>query len=65
VGEALGPAAAAAAMDDELQEVRDNFYAGNFQKALQLCESTTADNDISQNELGAMLARCCLAIPLF
>jgi len=51
--------------DDELQEVRDNFYVGNYQKALQLCESTTADNDVTQSELGAMLARCCLAIPLF
>lgn len=51
--------------DDELQEVRDNFYVGNFQKALQLCESTTASNDIAQNELGAILARCCLSIPVF
>jgi len=51
--------------DDELQELRDNFYVGNYQKALQLCESTTADNDVSQSELGAILARCCLAIPLF
>jgi len=51
--------------DDELQEVRDNFYVGNYQKALQLCETTTADNDVSQSEIGAMLARCCLAIPLF
>lgn len=51
--------------DDELQEVRDNFYVGNFQKALELCESTGAANDIQQNELGATLARCCLSIPLF
>lgn len=51
--------------DDELQELRDNFYVGNYQKALQICESTTADNDVSQSELGAILARCCLAIPLF
>jgi Flp pilus assembly protein TadD len=51
--------------DDELQEVRDNFYVGNFQKALQLCESTSASNDVAQSELDATLARCCLAIPLF
>lgn len=52
-------------MDDELQEVRDNFYVGNFTKALQLCESTQASNEIAQNEVGATLARCCLAIPQF
>lgn len=51
--------------DDELQEVRDNFYVGNFQKALQLCESTTASNDVAQNDMSATLARCCLSIPLF
>jgi len=51
--------------EDELQEVRDHFYCGNFQKALGLCESTGATNDIQQNELGATLARCCLSIPLF
>jgi len=48
--------------DDELQEVRDNFYVGNFQKALQLCESTSASNEMTQNELGATLARCYLSI---
>jgi len=52
-------------MDDELQEVRDNFYVGNFTKALQLCESTEGSNEIAQAELGATLARCCLAIPQF
>jgi len=51
-------------MDDELQEVRDNFYVGNFAKALQLCESTTASNDYCQNELDATLARCFLSIPI-
>lgn len=51
--------------DDELQEVRDNFYVGNFQKALQLCESTAASNDVAQSELNATLARCCLAIQKF
>jgi len=51
--------------DDELQEVRDNFCVGNFQKALQLCESTQPSNDIAQNELNATLARCCLSIPIF
>lgn len=51
--------------DDELQEVRDNFYVGNFAKALQLCESTAASNDVAQSELNATLARCCLSIPIF
>lgn len=51
-------------MDDELQEVRDNFYVGNFDKALQLCEATSASNELAQNELQALVARCCLAIPL-
>lgn len=52
-------------MDDELQEIRDNFYVGNFTKVLNLCENTQCSNDIAQNELGATLARCCLSIPLF
>lgn len=52
-------------MEDELQEVRDNFYVGNYQKALQLCESTEGSNEIAQGELQATLARCCLSIPLF
>mmetsp|Transcript_79362 Transcript_79362/g.233153 ORF Transcript_79362/g.233153 Transcript_79362/m.233153 type:complete len:298 (+) Transcript_79362:96-989(+) len=51
--------------EDELQEVRDNFYVGNFQKALQLCESTSATNDVAQSELGALLARCCLSLQVF
>eukprot|EP00933_Yihiella_yeosuensis_P079722 TRINITY_DN9309_c0_g1_i2.p1 TRINITY_DN9309_c0_g1~~TRINITY_DN9309_c0_g1_i2.p1 ORF type:complete len:328 (+),score=82.47 TRINITY_DN9309_c0_g1_i2:79-984(+) len=52
-------------MDDELQEVRDNFYVGNFQRALELCESTQGSNEISQAELGATIARCCFSIPQF
>jgi tetratricopeptide (TPR) repeat protein len=48
--------------EDELQEVRDNFYVGNFQKSIDLCESTTASSDISQFELDATLARCALAL---
>merc|ERR1712039_289604 len=54
-------------MDEELQEIRDNFYVGNFQKCLQLCESAKAANfdDVAQAELGATLARCCLSIPIF
>mmetsp|Transcript_63562 Transcript_63562/g.171544 ORF Transcript_63562/g.171544 Transcript_63562/m.171544 type:complete len:300 (+) Transcript_63562:75-974(+) len=47
--------------DDELQEVRDNFYVGNFQKALAMAEGTTASTDFAQSELGALLARCCLS----
>lgn len=51
--------------DDELQEIRDNFYVGNFAKALSMCEGTTASHDAAQNELNAILARCCLSIPHF
>lgn len=47
--------------DDELQEVRDNFYVGNYQKALLMAESTGASSDFAQSELGAILARCCLS----
>lgn len=49
-------------MEDELQEVRDNFFVGNFQKALSLCESTVPTNDLAQGENDAILARCCLAL---
>eukprot|EP00405_Crypthecodinium_cohnii_P017048 CAMPEP_0206448596 /NCGR_PEP_ID=MMETSP0324_2-20121206/17563_1 /ASSEMBLY_ACC=CAM_ASM_000836 /TAXON_ID=2866 /ORGANISM="Crypthecodinium cohnii, Strain Seligo" /LENGTH=297 /DNA_ID=CAMNT_0053917763 /DNA_START=30 /DNA_END=923 /DNA_ORIENTATION=+ len=51
--------------DEELQELKDNFYCGNFQKALALCESLSPADDLAQNEVKALLARCCLAIPLF
>jgi len=47
--------------DDELQEVRDNFYVGNFQKALLMAENTSASTEFAQSELGALLARCCLS----
>ncbi|CAE7654793.1 unnamed protein product [Symbiodinium sp. CCMP2592] len=50
-------------MEEELQEVRDNFYVGNFVKAMQLCESAHGSSELTQSELGATLARCCLAIP--
>lgn len=49
-------------MEDELQEVRDNFYVGNFQKAVQLAETTTCSSDISQFECDATLARCYLSL---
>jgi len=49
-------------MEDELQEVRDNFYVGNFQKAVQLAESTSCQSDISQFECDATLARCYLSL---
>lgn len=53
-------------MDDELQEIRDNFYAGNFQKALNLSQSSNQNlDDVAAGELGALAARCCLAIPIF
>lgn len=49
-------------MEDELQEVRDNFYVGNFQKALQLCENSNPSSDISAFERDATLARCSLSL---
>lgn len=49
-------------MDDELQEVRDNFMVGNYTKALQLAEETSVSSDIAQGEKDAILARCCLAL---
>jgi len=49
-------------MEDELQEVRDNFYVGNYQKAMQLCEGAQLSSDISQFECDATLARCCLSL---
>jgi predicted Zn-dependent protease len=49
-------------MEDELQEVRDNFYVGNFQKAQGLCEGLSASNDITQFECDATLARCYLSL---
>lgn len=45
---------------DELQEVRDNFYVGNYEKALNMCESTVS-NDLTQAESDAILARCYLS----
>jgi len=46
--------------DDELQEVRDNFYVGNYQQALQMCELITAADDIAQAETGAIVGRCLM-----
>lgn len=48
--------------EDELQEVRDNFYVGNFQKASDLCEGFSASSDIAQFECDATFARCCLSL---
>eukprot|EP00747_Dinoflagellata_sp_TGD_P182081 gnl/TRDRNA2_/TRDRNA2_36157_c0_seq1.p1 gnl/TRDRNA2_/TRDRNA2_36157_c0~~gnl/TRDRNA2_/TRDRNA2_36157_c0_seq1.p1 ORF type:complete len:323 (+),score=82.69 gnl/TRDRNA2_/TRDRNA2_36157_c0_seq1:85-969(+) len=48
-------------MDDELQEVRDNFYVGNFAKVLQMCQVRRSD-DISQNESDALSGRASLAM---
>jgi len=48
-------------MDDELQEVRDNFYVGNFTKALSLCEQKLT-SDLTQSESDAIQARCHLAL---
>jgi tetratricopeptide (TPR) repeat protein len=49
-------------MEDELQEVRDNFYVGNYKKAMDLCEGFQASSDITQFECDATFARCCLSL---
>lgn len=49
-------------MDDELQEIRDNFFVGNFAKALEMCETAHPSNDFAQAECDALLARCCLSL---
>lgn len=49
-------------MDDELQEVRDNFYVGNFQRTMAMCDKASAGSDIAQNECDAIKGRCCLAL---
>jgi len=49
-------------MEDELQEVRDNFYVGNYAKAMQMCEGSSLSSDIAQFECDATLARCCLSL---
>jgi len=51
-------------MDDELQEVRDNFYVGNYQKALQLCENSMVSDDFAKLECDAILARCALSMSM-
>lgn len=49
-------------MDDELQEVRDNFYIGNFQKAVDLGNAVSPTNDMSLAERDAIAARCALSL---
>jgi len=49
-------------MEDALQEVRDNFYVGNYQKAMEMCENANLGSDIEQFECDATLARCCLSL---
>lgn len=52
-------------MDEELQEIRDNFYVGNYQKTVQLCQTTTMSNDLTQGEMDATFARACLPLGQF
>lgn len=52
-------------MEDELQEVRDNFYVGNFAKTLQMSEGVMPSSDLTQFENDAMSARCFYAIGKF
>lgn len=49
-------------MEDELQEVRDNFIVGNYEKAMNMSESIVPSNDMVQSENDAIFARCCLAL---
>lgn len=49
-------------MEDELQEVRDNFYVGNFAKAMAMSEGLSPSSDLAQTENEAIFARCCLAL---
>lgn len=49
-------------MDDELQELRDNFFVGNFEKAMKTSEAIHASCDLTQLEKDAIYARCCLAL---
>eukprot|EP00450_Noctiluca_scintillans_P038509 CAMPEP_0194480518 /NCGR_PEP_ID=MMETSP0253-20130528/3286_1 /TAXON_ID=2966 /ORGANISM="Noctiluca scintillans" /LENGTH=294 /DNA_ID=CAMNT_0039319911 /DNA_START=86 /DNA_END=970 /DNA_ORIENTATION=+ len=51
-------------MDDDLQEIRDNFYVGNFQKVMNLCDSASNLSDLSQSECDATFARACLGLQL-
>jgi len=52
-------------MDDELQEIRDNFYVGNFAKASELCLTTEMSNDLTTGERDAAYARTCLPLAQF
>eukprot|EP00929_Paragymnodinium_shiwhaense_P120145 TRINITY_DN92035_c0_g1_i1.p1 TRINITY_DN92035_c0_g1~~TRINITY_DN92035_c0_g1_i1.p1 ORF type:complete len:297 (+),score=91.53 TRINITY_DN92035_c0_g1_i1:89-979(+) len=52
-------------MEDELQEVRDNFYVGNFAKTLQMAEGVMPSSDLTQFENDAMTARCYFALGKF
>lgn len=52
-------------MEDELQEVRDNFYVGNFAKTLQLAENVMPSSDLTQFENDAISARCYFATGKF
>jgi len=45
---------------DDLQEVRDNFVVGNYDKALTMCEAAGL-NDLTQAESEAIVARCYLS----
>jgi len=51
-------------MDDELQEIRDNFHVGNFQKVMDLCGSASNLSDLAQSECDATFARACLCLQL-
>lgn len=52
-------------MEDELQEIRDNFYVGNYQKTAELCQTTQMSNDLTQAERDATFARSCLPLAQF
>jgi len=51
----------ASAMDDEVQDIRDNFRVGNFEKTIQLVNAASFTTDIAQNEANAIIARAYLS----
>jgi tetratricopeptide (TPR) repeat protein len=49
-------------LEDELQEARDNFFIGNFERAIELCQAAAAMDDMTANEANAMVGRAYLSL---
>ncbi len=47
-------------MDDDLTDIRDHFYIGDFPKALALASALSPATDLGAAELAALMARCHL-----